>query len=152
MNLNKAFIIGNLTRDPETRALPSGQSVVSFGVATNRIWKDASGEKKQATEFHNVVAFGKLADICSQYLTKGKMVFIEGRIQTRTWQGGDGQKRSRTEIVAETMQMGPRGMQSSQPQETREVNTKKEEPPLDTVEYPPDEETNPEANPDEMPF
>lgn len=149
MNLNKALIIGNLTRDPETRALPSGQSVVSFGVATNRVWKDASGEKKQAAEFHNIVAFGKLADICSQYLTKGKMVFIEGRIQTRTWQASDGQKRSRTEIVAENMQMGPRSTQSLQSQETRGVNTKnEEEPPLDTVEYPQDEA----VNPDEMPF
>ena len=153
MNLNKALIIGNLTRDPEARALPSGQSVVSFGVATNRVWKDASGEKKQATEFHNVVAFGKLADICSQYLTKGKMVYIEGRIQTRTWQGADGQKRSRTEIVAENMQMGPRGIgqqphEGGSPTDRRASTSGEKEEPLDTVEYPPDEE----VNPDEMPF
>ena len=83
MNLNKAFIIGNLTRDPEMRTLPSGTPVVSFGVATNRVWKDASGEKKEETQFHNIVIFGRQAEIAQQYLKKGSMVFIEGRIQTR---------------------------------------------------------------------
>jgi single-strand DNA-binding protein len=109
MNFNKAIVLGNLTRDPESRTLPSGQPVVSFSIATNRVYNDQSGNKKQVVEFHNIVAFGKLADICSRYLTKGKMVLIEGRIQTRSWQGQDGVKRYRTEIVAENMQMGPRG-------------------------------------------
>ena len=108
MNLNKAYIIGNLTRDPETRSLPSGQSVVSFSVATNRTWTDQSGQKQTAVEYHNIVAFGKLADICSRYLSKGRLVLIEGRIQNRSWNSPDGQKRNRTEIVAENMQMGPR--------------------------------------------
>lgn len=110
MNFNKAIILGNLTRDPDVRTLPSGQPVVNFGVATNRIYTDKNGAKQQFTEFHNVVAFGKLADICSRYLNKGKMVLIEGRIQTRSWIGQqDGVKRYRTEIVAENMQLGPKG-------------------------------------------
>ena len=108
MNVNKAFIAGNLTRDPETRTLPSGQTVVSFGLATNRAWTDRSGQKQEAVEFHNIVAFGKLADICSRYLNKGRLVLIEGRLQTRSWQGQDGVKRQRTEIIAGNMQMGPR--------------------------------------------
>ncbi len=108
MNLNKVFILGNLTRDPEVRALPSGQTVISFGVATNRFYTTETGEKKQSTEFHNVVAFGKLADIGSRYLTKGSMVLVEGRIQTRSWEDASGNKRYRTEIIAENIQLGPR--------------------------------------------
>ena len=110
MNFNKAIILGNLTRDPELRTLPSGQSVANFSVATNRFYTDKGGSKQQAVEFHNVVAFGKLADICSRFLNKGKLVLVEGRIQTRSWQGQDGAKRYRTEIVMENMQMGPKGM------------------------------------------
>jgi len=102
-SLNRATIIGNLTRDPEVRQTPSGQSVCSFGVATNRTWKDASGQKQEASEFHNVVAWGKLAEICGQYLNKGRKVYIEGRLQTRDWDGQDGVKRYRTEIVTENM-------------------------------------------------
>jgi single-strand DNA-binding protein len=108
MNFNKAIIAGRLTQDPEARSLPSGQSVVSFSVATNRVWKNQSGEKQEAVEFHNVVSFGKLADICSSYLKKGQLILVEGRIQTRSWQGQDGVKRYRTEIVMENMQMGPK--------------------------------------------
>ena len=104
-SLNKALIIGNLTRDPELRKTNSGQSVASFGVATNRAWTDAGGQKQEQAEFHNVVAWGKLAEICSQYLKKGRKVFIEGRLQTRDWEGQDGVKRYRTEIVAENMVM-----------------------------------------------
>ncbi len=105
MNLNRAQIIGNLTRDPETRTTPNGQTVSSFGVATSSQWKDASGQKQERVEFHNIVAWGKLADICQQYLGKGRKVFVEGRIQTREWQGTDGVKKNRTEIVAENMIM-----------------------------------------------
>lgn len=108
MNFNKVIVLGNLTRDPETRTLPSGQPVVNFGVATNRFFTDRDNQKQQAVEFHNIVAFSKLADICSRYLSKGKLVLIEGRLQTRSWQGQDGVKRYRTEIVAENMQLGPR--------------------------------------------
>ena len=108
MNLNKAFILGNLTRDPEVRALPSGQSVTSFGIATNRFYTDGTGQKKQDVEFHNIVCFGKLADISSRYLNKGSMVLIEGRIKTRNWQNSQGAKQYRTEIIAENLQMGPK--------------------------------------------
>lgn len=109
MNFNKAFILGNLTRDPEVRALPSGQPVVSFSIATNRYFTDAQGQRKEEVEFHNIVAFGKLADIVSRYLTKGSMVLIEGRIKTRNWQDQQGQKHWKTEIIAEGLQMGPKG-------------------------------------------
>lgn len=111
MDLNKAMIIGRLTRDPESRTTPQGQNVCTFGVATNRAWTDASGTKKEAVEFHNIVTWGKLAEIMGQYLTKGKRIFVEGRIQTRDWQAQDGSKRNRTEIVAENVIMldGRRG-------------------------------------------
>ncbi|MCX6813688.1 MAG: single-stranded DNA-binding protein [Candidatus Azambacteria bacterium] len=108
MNLNKVFILGNLTRDPELRQTPNGQNVASFGVATNRMWTDRSGVKQTQTEFHNVVLWGRLAEIAHQYLAKGRLVFIEGRLNTRTWEDQSGQKRNRTEIIAENMQLGPR--------------------------------------------
>jgi single-strand DNA-binding protein len=108
MNLNKVFLIGRLTRDPEVRALPSGQQVTSFGLATGRYYQDKSGQKQQKTEFHNIVVFGRLAEIASQYLAKGSLAMIEGRLQTRTWQDASGQNRNRTEIVAERMQLGPK--------------------------------------------
>jgi single-strand DNA-binding protein len=109
MNLNKAMIIGNLTRDPEIRTTPNGSSVASFAVATNLVWNDANGQRQEKVEFHNVVAWRKLADICGQYLKKGSKVYIEGRLQTRDWTGQDGVKRYRTEIVAENMIMLDRG-------------------------------------------
>ena len=108
MNFNKAIIVGNVTKDPEVRTTPNGQNVASIGVATNRVWNTNSGEKQEKTEFHNIVAWGKLAEICGQYLTKGQLVLFEGRIETRSWDGQDGVKRYKTEIVAENMQMGPR--------------------------------------------
>lgn len=105
MNLNKAMLIGNLTRDPELKATPGGQNVCSFGVATNLVWTDQNGEKQKKVEFHNIVAWRKLAEICGQYLKKGSKVYIEGRLQTRDWEGQDGVKRYRTEIVADNMIM-----------------------------------------------
>lgn len=105
MSLNRAQIIGNVTRDPEVRQIPGGQSVATFGVATNFRWKNSAGELQNKAEFHNIVAWRKLAEICSQYLRKGSKVYIEGRIQTRDWQGEDGVKRYRTEIVADNMIM-----------------------------------------------
>ncbi|MFH1631967.1 MAG: single-stranded DNA-binding protein [bacterium] len=104
-SLNKAMIIGNLTRDPEMRQTGGGRAVCNFGVATNRRWNNPEGERKEEVEYHNVVAWGKLAEICGQYLVKGKKVFIEGRLQTRDWEGQDGVRRYRTEIVAENMVM-----------------------------------------------
>ncbi len=112
MNLNKAIIVGRLTRDPEVRVTTAGQNVANFGMATNRIWNDQQGNRKESTEFHNIVAFGRLADICSQYLAKGKLILIEGHLQTRSWEDQNGNKKYRTEIVAENMQMGPGGQES----------------------------------------
>lgn len=105
MDLNKVMLIGRLTRDVETRQLPSGQAVANFGLATGRIFKDQAGTRQERTEYHNIVAWGRLAEICKQYLVKGKQIFIEGRLQTRDWEGQDGIKRYRTEIVAENMIM-----------------------------------------------
>lgn len=104
-SLNKAQIIGNLTRDPELRQTTSGQTVATIGVATNRKWKDASGQPQEEVEFHNVVVWGKLAEICGQYLKKGAKVYFEGRLKTRTWDDPDGKKNYKTEIVAENMVM-----------------------------------------------
>ena len=108
MNLNKVFIIGNLTRDPELRQIPSGQAVCSFGVATNRFYTDSMGQKQKQAEFHNVVAWGKQAELVNQYLRKGSSIMVEGRLQTRSWQDPQGTKHWRTEIVAENIQLGPR--------------------------------------------
>ena len=113
MNFNKAFVLGNVTRDPEVRSLPSGQQVTSFSIATNRFYTSGAGEKKQEVEFHNIVCFGKLADISSRYLNKGSLVLIEGRIKTRNWVNSQGIKQYRTEIIAESMQLGPKGAGSS---------------------------------------
>lgn len=107
MNLNKVLILGNVTRDPELRAMPNGGNVASLGIATNRTWKDKAGQKQQEAEFHNVVAFGKLADIIGQYAKKGALLLIEGRLKTQSWEK-DGIKRYKTEIIAENMQLGPR--------------------------------------------
>lgn len=105
MDLNRATLIGNVTRDPELRSTASGQSVCTFGIATNMQWTDQQGQKQQRAEFHNIVAWSKLADICKQYLVKGKKIFAEGRLQTRDWEGQDGQKRRTTEIILENMIM-----------------------------------------------
>ena len=108
MNLNKVILVGRLTRDPEMRSLPSGQPVASFGLATNRVFVDKGGQKQEQVEFHNIVLFGRLAEIAGQYLKKGALAMIEGRIRTRSWQDSQGAQRSRTEIVTERMQLGPR--------------------------------------------
>jgi single-strand DNA-binding protein len=105
-SLNKVQLIGNLTRDPELRYTPNGTAVCSFGLATNRSWASGDeGERKEETEFHRIVAWNKLAELCSQLLTKGRKVYIEGRLQTRSWEGPEGEKRQATEIVAEDMML-----------------------------------------------
>jgi len=160
MNFNKAFILGNLTRDPEVRQTPSGQTVASFAVATNRFYVDRTGQKQQQVEFHNVVAWGKLADICGQYLGKGRLVFIEGRIQTRNWQDQQsGQKKYRTEVIAELMQMGPRFDNRNETRGTDSPDNKKDEglagentaqePAIPVINYPGDDE---EINVKDIPF
>ncbi|MEK7193793.1 MAG: single-stranded DNA-binding protein [Patescibacteria group bacterium] len=108
MNLNKVFILGRLTADPQLRTTSSGQQVTSFGVATNRVWTDKSGSRQEEAEFHNVVVWGRQAEIATQFLTKGSLVLIEGRLRTRTWQNNQGQNVKTTEIICERMQLGPR--------------------------------------------
>jgi single-strand DNA-binding protein len=103
--VNKALLIGRLGKDPEVRYTPDGTMVTNFNLATDEQWKDKNGEKVQKTEWHRIVTFGKLAEICGNYLVKGKLVFVEGRIQTRSWEDKDGVKRFTTEIVASNMQM-----------------------------------------------
>ena len=107
--LNKALVMGNLTRDPELKGLPSGSTVCNFSIATNRTWKDKEGNKQEEPEFHNIVVYGKQADSCGQYLKKGQEALVEGRIQTRSWEGEDGKKNYRTEIVGESVTFGRKG-------------------------------------------
>ena len=132
MNFNKVILIGRLTRDPESRALPSGQSVTSFGMATDRFFSDKNGQKQQQTDFHNIVLFGKLAEIASKYLNKGSLVLIEGRLKTRSWKDPAGNNRYRTEIVAERLQMGPKsaGRQGFQNQNQNQDKETKEDIPV----------------------
>lgn len=162
MYINKAFIYGNLTRDPESRALPNGTPVASFSVATNRVYKDKAGAKQESVDYHNVVVFGRQAEIVTQYLRKGSPVFVEGRIQTRSWDDKEGKKQYRTEINAERVQFGPKSGGSGEYTQSgvtgtgSPANTSKPAPKassqpqpaeLDTIEYP-DED----INPDDIPF
>ncbi len=152
MYLNKVTLYGNLTRDPELKALPGGQQVASFGLATNRSFKNKEGQQQEQTEFHNIVAFGRTAEVMGQYLKKGRPAYIEGRIQTRSWDK-DGQKQYRTEIVVDTFQFGPQAAgertgaaASSAP---RNATNEQDEAPAfggEAIQYP-DEEINPEDIP-----
>jgi single-strand DNA-binding protein len=148
MYLNKALLYGNLTRDPEVRALPSGQQVATFGLATNRTFKNKEGQQQEQTEFHNIVAFGRTAEVMGQYLKKGRPVFVEGRIQTRSWEA-DGQKKYRTEIVVDNFQFGPQAAGAG----TYDKGAgKSDEGSQDTgggesIQYPDDE-----INPEDIPF
>ena len=144
MYINKAILYGNLTRDPELKSLPSGIQVAEMGLATNRVWKDKNGAKQESTDYHNVVLFGRQAELAKQYLHKGNGVFIEGRIQTRSWDAPDGTKKYRTEIVGEKMQFGPKGGSTTSPTPTPEP---KQESKGEEIEYP-DEE----VNADDIPF
>ena len=149
MYLNKALLYGNLTRDPELRALPSGQQVASFGIATNRSYKDRNGQKQEATEFHNVVAFGRPAEIIAQYMKKGRPMYIEGRIQTRNWDDKDsGKKNYRTEIVVENFQFGDGGGVGGSRSAGESAPPTASAPSQDPqdIQYP-DEEINPEDIP-----
>ena len=133
MNLNKVLILGNVTRDPELRALPNGGSVASFGIATNRTWKDKAGQRQQEAEYHSVVLWGRLAQIASQYLQKGNMVYIEGRIRTRSWDAPDGTKKYRTEVIAERMQLGPKPMGGTGGGEIQKEQEVKDEPKTEEI-------------------
>lgn len=148
MYLNKVQLIGNLTRDPEMKSLPSGIKVTSFSIATNRSWKDQSGAKKEATEYHNIVAFGKPAELISQYMKKGGQLYVEGRLQTRSWDAQDGQKKYRTEIIVENFQFGSGPRDSSGGPQTGVYRAPAKSAPkkeddgdkgFDTIEYPADD-------------
>ncbi len=146
MYINKAQIYGNLTRDPEVKALPSGQSVANFSVATNRTYKDKDGGKQEQVEYHNVVAFGRTAEVIGQYLKKGRPVFIEGRIQTRSWDK-DGAKQYRTEIIVESFQFGPGGGEGASRSSASQTDSQDQGfAGGDEIQYP-DEEINPEDIP-----
>jgi single-strand DNA-binding protein len=152
MYINRATIYGNLTRDPQLRSLPSGSQVVEIGVATNRTWKNKDGAKQEAVEFHNVVAFGKLAELIAQYLRKGQPIYVEGRIQTRSWDA-DGGKKYRTEIVLENFQFGPKGASAGgtyTPAESAGTPTADKGPKADdapAIDYPMEE-----VNSEDIPF
>jgi single-strand DNA-binding protein len=151
MYINKAIIYGNLTRDPELKSLPSGMQVCEFGVATNRVWKDKNGAKQESTDYHNVVVFGRQAEIVKQYLYKGSGIFVEGRIQTRSWDAQDGTKKYRTEIVADRIQFGPKSGGStgsynkSEDSSGAKATNKKDDTPA--IEYPEEE-----INAEDIPF
>ncbi|MDP2820953.1 MAG: single-stranded DNA-binding protein [bacterium] len=132
MNLNKVFLLGRLTRDPEMRMTPSGQPVCAFGLATSRFWVDRdSNQKQEKTDFHNIVLWRRLAEVASQYLKKGSLVLIEGRIETRTWQDNSGNKKYRTEIVGENLQMGPKTSSfDSTPTERKKIQGADEDIPI----------------------
>lgn len=160
MYLNKALIFGNLTRDPELRAMPNGMNVCSFGIATNRVYTGRDGKKQEQTDFHNIVVFGRQADTTAQYLKKGNSAFIEGRIQTRSWDGKDGEKKYRTEIVADRVQFGPRsgGSQSAGAGQgghstgggqggRKHVDDEAMDSPSSGIDYPKED-----INPDDIPF
>jgi len=152
MYINKAIIYGNLTRDPELKSLPSGTQVCEFGVATNRVWKDKNGARQESVDYHNIVVFGRQAELIKQYLHKGSGVFLEGRIQNRSWDAQDGSKRYRTEIVADRIQFGPKsGSVASNTQASdyakapSDKSAGKEETPA--IEYPEEE-----INSEDIPF
>ncbi len=144
MNLNKTFVLGNVTQDVETKKLPSGQSVVNFGVATNRFYKDNNGEKQQDTEFHNVVAFGKLADIISSYVKKGSLVLIEGRLKTRSWKDNSNINHYKTEIIAENVQLPPKSWSDN----TQQQKTTQKKESIPTIE----EDDSEDINVEDIPF
>ncbi len=168
MYLNKALLYGNLTRDPEVRALPSGQQVATFSIATNRTFKNKEGQQQDQTEYHNIVAFGRTAEVIGQYLKKGRPVYLEGRIQTRSWEA-EGKKNYRTEIVVDSFQFGPQaagtagmgapGASNAPAEKTYSSNNSAPQGPSqddnepmgamggDSIQYPDDE-----INPEDIPF
>ncbi len=155
MYVNKVILYGNLTRDPELKALPSGSQVAEFGIATNRVYKDKNGAKQEEVDFHNIVAFGKTAEVIAQYLKKGRPIFIEGRIRTRSWESKDGTgKRYKTEIVLENFQFGPSlreggagGTNNSQPTTNNKSGEPKEESGGAGIQYPEEQ-----INAEDIPF
>jgi len=142
MYLNKALIIGNLTRDPELKSLPSGTAVCNFSLATNRTYTDSDGNQKEDTNYHNIVVFGRQAETTAQYLSKGSMALVEGRIQTRSWEDDTGERQYKTEINADRVQFGPRGGDASGGGQPTAPNSSDQE-----IDYPEDEDVTPEDIP-----
>lgn len=151
MYINKAIIYGNLTRDPELKSLPSGAQVCEFGVATNRVWKDKNGARQESVDYHNIVIFGRQAELIKQYMHKGSGIFLEGRIQTRSWDAQDGTKKYRTEIVVDRFQFGPKSGASSggsyEQKSSEPTGTEKPEDKTPAIEYPEEE-----INSEDIPF
>ncbi len=145
MNLNKIFVLGRLTNDPQLKTIPSGQSVATFSVATNRVWFDKAGSKQEETEYHNVVVWGRQAEVASQFLIKGSLVLIEGRIKTRTWQSKEGQNRKTTEIISERMQLGPRPSGATGNVGSQRISPKMDD--LQSIDVSEDEDIKPEDLP-----
>jgi single-strand DNA-binding protein len=151
-SLNKVMLIGNLTRDPELRYTPQGTAVCTFGVATNRGWVTDSGEKKEDTEFHRVVAWNKLAELCSQLLAKGRKVYVEGRLSTRSWTGQDGVQKTTTEIIIDNMLVLDSKRDAGEYEETADVAEKSEEKVSAKPKTKEKVEVQDEINPDDIPF
>lgn len=148
MFLNRAILIGNLTRDPELRALPNGGKVCSFSLATNRVWKDKNGARQEATDYHNVVVFGRAAETVAQYMKKGSSILVEGRIQTRSWDDKtSGEKKYRTEIVADRTQFGPKSAGGGGSSAAAAAPKSVESDAVDAIEYPEED-----INPEDIPF
>ncbi len=150
MNLNKVFILGRVTADPQVRSTPTGQQVANFSIATNRVWNDRSGSRQEETEYHNVVVWGRQAEIASQFLSKGSLILVEGRLKTRSWENQQGQKQKTTEIICERLQLGPR---------SASAGFAKDKQPIDQTGISPKEEALPEINiddeeikPEDLPF
>lgn len=156
MYLNRVFILGNLTRDPEKRVLPSGAAVASFSLATTRIYKDKNGVKQEDTQYHNIVAFGPQAETIAQYMKKGSSMLVDGRLQTRSWDAPDGTKKYRTEIIVDSFQFGPKreggaypdsGAPSAPASSAPKSVSAQAQPELETIQYPSEE-----INIDDIPF
>jgi single-strand DNA-binding protein len=153
MDLNKVFILGRLTADPQLRSIPSGAQVATFSVATNRVWNDKSGNRQEQVEYHNIVVWGRQAEVAGQFLKKGSVVLIEGRLQTRSWQDKQGQTRKTTEIISDRLQLGPKPFGQKQPegeklseesQVSEESQAAEEIPTIDVEEK--------EIKPEDLPF
>lgn len=153
MDLNKVMLIGRLTRDPESKTTPQGVTVCNFSLATSRTWKDTQGNQQDRTEFHNIVAWRRLGEICAQYLTKGRQIYLEGHLETRNWEDQNGQKRYRTEVIADNMIMlGSKGESLSPTRSTDPVEKSKAKPAPAMVATAPASVSDEEIRIEDIPF
>jgi single-strand DNA-binding protein len=148
MYLNKAILIGNLTRDPELKAIASGNKVCTFSIATNRTYKDANGVRQEKTDYHNIVVWGKTAENVATYMKKGSQILVEGRMETRSWDdAATNTKKYRTEVIADTVQFGSKSSGSSPSSSSSQAPVSKKEEEIDTIEYPEEQ-----INAEDIPF